>query len=267
MFCDYHVHTNKSPDSPTPLINQLKQAKLLGLTEICLTEHLEINFPGEENWRLNVNDYIDEYKAEQHEGIKVKFGVEAGISCLPEEIPILEAELRSAPLDFVLASCHLVNRLDPFNPIFFENKTIQESFSLYIATINQQIRLINPILFSAVAHIDFISKGSHTYPDPRLKYSYAKDEIDELFKYIISIGKCIEINTSSYKNLGDLSLPGFDWLKRYVELGGEHITIGSDAHSPEYIAYRIEDAAELARNAGIKYFATYNQMVPEFHKL
>ena len=88
-----------------------------------------------------------------------------------------------------------------------------------------------------------------------------------MFRYIIPLGKCIEVNTATYRNLGQREVPGEDWLRRYVQLGGEYITFGSDAHSPEYIHYRFDDAAEMARRAGVKYYATFERMKPVFHKL
>jgi len=267
MFCDYHVHTEMSTDSQTPLAEQVAQAYRLGLKEICLAEHLEINFPDGRNWRIDVQDYVSRYRAVKSNGVRVKLGVEAGIACLPEDLPTLEADLRSVELDFVLASCHLVNRMDPYKPEFYEGRTIEESFSAYIGAILEHLRKIDPSLYCVVAHIDYPSKGSNAYPDPRLFYAYAPDEIDALFRYIIPLGKGIEINTSAYRKLGSLPYPGLDWLKRYVELGGEFVTIGSDAHTPQHVAFELDAAADLARAAGVKYFATFDRMVPEFHRL
>ena len=267
-YYDYHVHSCISADSEATLEEQTAQAARLGLKEICFTEHLEINFPIKGDWQINVKNYIEEYRIAQNtHGVRVKLGVEAGISCSPKDMPTLEGELRSAPLDFVLASCHLVERVDPYEPRFFEGKTIQQAFSGFIQALNTNLRLLDPALFCSVAHIDYPTKGPAPYPDPRLKYEYAPDELDELFRYIIAQGKCLEINTSVYRKLGSLPIPGFDWLKRYVELGGEAVTIGSDSHIPAHLANRLDDAAELAASAGVKYFATFEQMKPIYHKL
>jgi histidinol-phosphatase (PHP family) len=88
------------------------------------------------------------------------------------------------------------------------------------------------------------------------------------FAILFLLGKCIEINTASYRNLGDLEGTGRGLAaRRYAELGGEHVTFGSDAHEPKHIGYRFNDAVETALRAGIKYYATYDEMVPAFHKL
>lgn len=264
---DYHVHTSMSADCETSIKEQVARAAELGLEEICLTEHLEINFPSPKDFRLDLKQYLEAYRGISFNGVRVKLGVEAGTTSNAEDFAALEADLREVSLDYILASCHLVDGLDPYYSEFFIGKSIEEAFSQYIATVYQNLKRMDPALFSAVAHIDFPSKGSHNYPDPRLRYAYASDELDELFRYVISLGKCIEINTSAYRRLGEMPIPGLDWLTRYVELGGEYVTIGSDSHTPKHLGFRLDDASELARRAGVKYVATFDQMKPVFHKL
>jgi len=267
MRCDYHLHSYISADSPTSPFQQIKQAEALGLNEICFTEHLEIHFYRGDAWHVDLQDYKKRFAQLTSSSVKVKFGIEAGIALAAEYFPELEDELRSVQCDFVLASAHSINNIDPFDPAFYEGKTIAQVFRDYISSILAGIKQLNPDLYSSVGHIDFPAKGAHSEKDSRLFYHYAPDEIDALFRYLIPLGKCIEVNTSSYRNLGELGVPGEDWLRRYVQLGGEFVTFGSDAHSPEYIAYRFDDAAEMARRAGVKYYATFDRMVPVLHKL
>ena len=267
MLCDYHIHSSISADSETDPQEQIRRAAEIGLEEICFTEHLELHFHRGDAYHTNLKEYSRRYENYDRSIVKVKFGIEAGIAMEPRYFPELEAELRSVSPDFVIASAHSIDNLDPFNPEYFEGKTMDRVFSDYIVSIIKGIRLLDTGLYSSIGHIDFPSKGTHTEKDPRLLYRHAPDEIDALFQYIIPQGKCIEVNTASYRVIEDLDIPGEDWLRRYVELGGEHVTFGSDAHRQEHIGYRLMDAAEMARRAGIKYYATYDKMIPTFHKL
>lgn len=267
MRCDYHLHSSISADSTTSPFQQIKRAEALGLDEICFTEHLEIHFYRGEDWHVNLHDYKEQFAQLTSSSVNLKFGIEAGIALATEYFPELENELRSVQCDFVLASAHLVNGIDPFDPAFYEGKTIAHVYRDYIGSILGGIKQLNSDLYSSVGHIDFPAKGAHSEKDSRLFYHYAPDEIDALFRYIIPQGKCIEVNTATYRNLVQRKVPGEDWLRRYVQLGGEFITFGSDAHSPEYIHYRLDDAAEIARRAGVKYYATFDRMRPVFHKL
>jgi len=267
MRCDYHLHSSISADSATSPWLQIKQAEMLGLHEICFTEHLEIHFYKGDAWHVDLQEYKERFAQLTSSSVKIKLGLEAGIALAAEYFPELEDKLRSVPCDFVLASAHSINNLDPFDPAFYAGKTMPQVFRDYISSILRSIKQLNPDLYSSVGHIDFPSKGAHSEKDCRLFYHYAPDEIDALFRHIIPLGKCIEVNTATYRKLGQLEVPGEDWLRRYVQLGGEFVTFGSDAHSPEYITYRFAEAAEMARRAGVKYYATFDRMVPVFHKL
>ena len=61
--------------------------------------------------------------------------------------------------------------------------------------------------------------------------------------------------------------PVMDTLKRYKELGGEIITIGSDGHAPEQMAWDFHKAPSILKEAGFDYFTTYKNRKPEFHKI
>ena len=99
-----------------------------------------------------------------------------------------------------------------------------------------------------------------------MTYQDAPDEIDDLFKLIIQSGHGIEINTSEYDTLG-FFLPDYDIVRRYKELGGEIITIGSDSHKPEHLGTYIEESKALLKEMGFQKFCTYEKMKPVFHEL
>ena len=66
---------------------------------------------------------------------------------------------------------------------------------------------------------------------------------------------------------GGASLPGIELIKKYRALGGEILTIGTDAHTPQNVGLCLEKGLELARRAGFKYIATFKERKPEFHKI
>ena len=88
--------------------------------------------------------------------------------------------------------------------------------------------------------------------------------IDPLLKILIENGKSLECNTGGFKyGLGQPN-PCRKILMRYRELGGEMITIGSDAHTPEYVGYAFDTCRELLSDCGYKYFTVYHGRKPEF---
>jgi histidinol-phosphatase (PHP family) len=88
--------------------------------------------------------------------------------------------------------------------------------------------------------------------------------LKEVLKLIISKGKGIEINTSGLRQAPRETMPDVDVLKLYHELGGEILTIGSDAHRPVDVAEGIDTAIENAKQAGFKYLTLYKERKPEW---
>ena len=56
--------------------------------------------------------------------------------------------------------------------------------------------------------------------------------------------------------------PCTDILRRYKELGGELITIGSDAHKVEELGRGLDRAEEVLREAGFEYYTVYDARIP-----
>src|SRR5699024_8862227 len=91
--------------------------------------------------------------------------------------------------------------------------------------------------------------------------------IEPLLKTVIEDGTGIEVNTSGFAYGLGSGMPRTDILKLYKQLGGEIITVGSDAHEPSQIGYRIKETYELLQSLGYKYVATFTNLKPQFHKI
>ena len=268
MLSDYHVHTDYSPHAHSSVEAQLAAAAAAGLDEICFTDHME-------NGPLELNFHADFTARNAHllrvrdtAPVPFKIGAEFGMTA-PDGNRATEEEIRSFPYDFVLLSLHELDQKD----IYFEDLTdtygVQGLIRYYLRTYYEGLITVDPDCFSSAAHLDYMEKCAPAvhYRDGIMRYEDAPDEFDEIFRYVIEHGKCIEINTSVYKKLPKGVRSGADWLRRYRELGGEYVTIGSDAHATEYVGYEMILARELALSAGIKYQATYEAMKPVMHML
>ena len=90
---------------------------------------------------------------------------------------------------------------------------------------------------------------------------------DEVLKTILNADKAVEVNTAGFKYGLNNMHPHKDVLKRYKELGGEIITLGSDAHKTEHLAFEFSKTCDILKELGFKYYAVYKQQKPEFYKL
>jgi len=74
---------------------------------------------------------------------------------------------------------------------------------------------------------------------------------DDLLKLLIKDGKVLEINTRKLddeKNVQSLNII----YKRYAELGGKYVTLGSDAHYKKDVGRRLKVAKKMAEKLGLK---------------
>ena len=89
------------------------------------------------------------------------------------------------------------------------------------------------------------------------------DSVEQVLRAVVDRGIGIECNT----NRGHMPLPGAEILKRYRQLGGEIITLGSDAHRPQHVGLGIREGRQLLQACGFSYVCTFEKMQPIFHKL
>lgn len=267
MF-DYHMHTSFSADSQEPIEAYLAVMKDRGIQNFCVTEHMAVNFH-RGNWMVDLDSYVPKIRHLQEQGWPVQLGVEVDVNCAEADVPELVQQLSRYPLDFVLASSHSYHNLDPFIEAFFLEEDPIHRCRAYLQELLQCLKRVDPKLFSCLAHLDYLAKGfgAKYLPGGVFRYSFAPDELDALMSYAIENGKCIEINTSAPQSLLGPDAPALGWLRRYRELGGEFVTIGSDAHKADRFGENILLAQELAKEADIHYVATFDAMIPTMHRI
>lgn len=262
MF-DYHVHSSFSADSSTDMDKICIKAVKQGLSEICFTEHLDIDYPYDENFTYNFKDYDDKINImkEKYPMLSILRGCEAGIqknTCIKTYNALVNQNL-----DFIIASVHVINGMDPYYKDYYKNKSKKSAYSEYVDVLYETINLYKT--YSVIGHIGYVAKFA-PYDDVSFSYDDYHEKIDQILRTVIETGHGIEVNTSGYKN-GISPLPNFDIIKRYKELGGSIITIGSDTHSDVFLAYKFHDALELIENAGFKYITRFKKMVPIFEPI
>lgn len=258
ILADYHVHTDFSSDSKSPMEAMVKQAITLGLERVCFTDHMDLDFPKqyEQCFVFDVDSYfrkIEELqmKYPQIQILKgIECGMQTGLGTRYEEL------LQNYEFDFVINSCHVLFDMDPYYPDFWLDRNEKDGIIAYFKQILANIKELQN--FDICGHLDYIvrytpSKGQNYNP---LEYM---DYIDEILKTVIHMGKGIEANTSGYKYGLGTPHPYEDILRRYKELGGEIITIGSDGHMPEHMAYDFAKAEDLLRKIGFRYYAVFEK--------
>lgn len=267
IIADCHVHSEFSADSDTPMERQIERAIQSGLKILTFTDHYDLDFPklDGQDFLFDIPEYFDKITSmrQRYEGkIQIRYGIELGIQ------PHLGMECHKISelydWDFIIASTHLIFGLDPYYKEVFEKYTEKECYEEYFRLTYENMKTFSE--YSTYGHLDYIVRYG---PNKNREYSYEryKEWIDKCLMHLIEQGKALEVNTSGYRSGLGYANPQADVLVRYRELGGELLTIGSDSHAPEQIAYDFKRAEQMLKEAGFRYYAVYHKRQPELFKL
>lgn len=266
MAVDFHLHSSFSGDSETPMKEMIEEGIRRGLRTMCFTEHLDMDFPeGSCSFLLDLNAYRQTFltlKNFYQDQIELLFGIELGLQ--PHLAAPHRELLKQWPFDFVITSSHVVHGQDPYYPSFYQGREEADCYLEYFESIPENIRVFGE--GDVYGHLDYVVRYG---PNKNRFYSYERyrEILDVILKILIEKGIGLELNTAGYKyGLGHPN-PTEDLLKRYRELGGEIITIGSDGHSPEQLAYAFSKIPELLTSCGFRYFTVFRERKPEFYPL
>ena len=252
-FYDQHSHTTFSPDarmSVEEAVVKLKDSDIL--VGLAITDHLDLDPP------IHPTRFILDVEAQQKEiarvgkelkGFSVKLfrGVEVGLQ--PHSIEHSIQYLENFSFDVVIASLHFIDMYDPYRGVYFENKEWKNAFSHALETIYQTITEFKD--FDIVGHFDYVARYS-PYEVKDIFYKDFPEELDAILKYLADNGKALEINTKTYDlhPNGHRQILDKDILRRFKEVGGEYVTLGSDAHSAQRIGHNFVETWDIIKQAG-----------------
>lgn len=263
---DFHLHTSFSTDADVKPEDMVEQAIMKGLKCICFTDHFDKDYvDGSTDFIFDPEEYIPYMKKLQEEyksKIEVRIGVEIGLQ--PHLNNFYHEFLSKYPFDFVIGSTHFLKNTDPYTREVFQGI---EDIKSYRSAFEEMLQLVNTIEdFDVLGHMDYIVRYGN-YQAKYYSYQRYSDLIDEILKSLIYKGKGIEINTSGLKYGLGFAHPHPEVLRRYKELGGEIITVGSDGHIPEHLAYEFHKVRGILLNAGFKYYTEFKDRKPKFCEL
>ena len=97
-----------------------------------------------------------------------------------------------------------------------------------------------------------------------LNRNFPGKTLDAILRTLARSGKALEINTSGLRQPYGMCLPHEPIVRRFKELGGEYISLGSDAHSVQDVGKNLSDGAALAKLCGFDKITYYVARKPHF---
>ena len=270
IFADMHTHTNFSTDSDAEPEAMLESAYARGLTTYCFTDHMDYLFPMDKTQFLfDPKKYwatMSKLKEQWKGRIDVKIGVELGLRDEPDVVePVTafyEKLLKDYPFDFVIGSTHCLEHIDPYYPGYWDNFTGTKGMLRYFEA--ELWNMEHYSGFHVCGHLDYLMR--YVPKGKRVHIRKMQDAVDAILQTLLRHDIGLEINTGSLRRNYPETNPSAAIAARYYELGGQLITIASDAHCAEHVAADFDRAEAMLREIGFTEYATFSGGVPEFHK-
>jgi histidinol-phosphatase (PHP family) len=257
---DYHTHNEISFDSEATLLGHCEWAVKKGLAEIALTNHHELDMvllgtaeaPDLEKEEALLLEAKEVYAGR----LDVLRGIEVGQPSYDREA--FRKLVTARDYDIVLGSQH--NGKGNIDFYFMDCKSMSDDYlrELWDAYLEDLLSIAKTAEVDVLTHILYPVR--YVEKERRHCFPVTRDAFEPVFKALIERGIALEINTAAVRR-GVLATPDpcLDLLTFYRELGGEYLTLGSDAHISPDVGAHVKEAAALAEQAGFRYLTRFRQ--------
>jgi histidinol-phosphatase (PHP family) len=266
MLTDYHLHLRPDEDGTTfdryftaeNVERYRAAADEAGIEELGVAEHVyrfrqSLDLWRHPLWVENANDDLDEY-CEFVRGTSLRLGVECDF--VPGAEGRTAAMLEARDFDFVVGSVHFIGEGDAavdhdgFDVWEAPDAGPEEIWARYFDHFN---RCARSGLFDILAHPDLVKVWGRDRPLPEgdLRRFY-----EPAVEAIVEGGSAVELSTAGLrKPVGEL-YPARAFAELVVE-AGVPFALSSDAHLPEQIGFRYDDALAFLDDLGVEEIATF----------
>ena len=256
---DMHTHSDHSFDGNHSCMLLCESAVSKGIDVLAITDHCEIDSKELDFRAFTTNQYFESYKAKRFfEGrLLVLQGLEFGQAVYNKELA--ESVLNKFRYDFILGSIHNLENEEDFFYLDYSKYDVYELLDRYFDTV-YELCLWNK--FDSLAHLTYPLRYMKGEAGIDVDLSRFSDKIEAILKTLIQNEKALEINTSGLFLKLKETLPDKSIVKRFKELGGKYITIGSDSHYHQKLGMGIEQGMALAKECGFDRVTIYQQRQP-----
>ncbi|MDD2289264.1 MAG: histidinol-phosphatase HisJ family protein [Bacteroidales bacterium] len=263
---DNHTHSHHSTDSRMDMGSAAGKILQQSFGGICFSDHYDFDAP--DGVRLFTFDV--QRQQEEIDRLKEKFpslvmlkGVEIGIQ--PASLDSIRDFMGRHTFDTVIASMHFVRGTDPFHGTYYQGYDYKQAYRIYLEDILYCIGAYSD--FDILGHFDYVARYA-PYREHEVSMKVFGDILDPILKILAQNGKTLEINTKTYQKF-QYGTPTLDKnvIRRFRELGGEAVSLGSDAHGDERIGEQFGFYTHILRQCGFRYGVYYRNRKPEYYKM
>jgi len=260
---DLHVHSTASADGESSIADHARRALALGLEEVGFCEHVDLDPRDRHCAHLDLARYSREIARVREEapGVRWRQGIEISYQSRNEDE--IRAWLEIDALDYVVTSLHVLDYADGWSIVseprmagrYFRSHDQRQAYGPYF---QEMLRAAHSGLGDILGHLDLVKRYGTAYYGPFEPDLY-REAICDILQAAIQQGMAVEVNTSGWRQAPGEPYPSPTILTWYRQLGGERLTIGSDAHRADHLGEGVARAQDLLRQIGFRAVATFER--------
>jgi histidinol-phosphatase (PHP family) len=269
VLTDYHVHLRPDEEGARPeryftranAERYRETAEERGIAELGVAEHIHrftqsLDIWQHPWWRRWARDDVDDYCAFVRGETDLRLGIEADFVAGRESR--IARFLEAREWDFVVGSVHFVRdaAVDLEGPewehVWGRGDSADRVWQRYFETLAEAA---GSGLYDIIAHPDLVKVWGRARPfperDPRRYYEPA-------VQAMLDAGVAMEVSTAGLRKPAGELYPGPALLEMAVD-AGLPIALSSDAHTPEQLGFRYEEAVAALRAAGVEEICVFER--------
>ncbi len=262
---DVHTHSLCSPDGAFSMAEMARAAHEAGLTYLCVTDHCDLldlhgTFTPHQDWG-SVRAAFSEARAATPRGLTLSLGVELGEAY--EDPEVARGILAAGPeLDFVIGSVHnfhaLMGKQDFYNADYSDLELCHAALVDYLGSLDALAGLTD--CYDTLAHILYPLRYMRTRAGQDISFAQRDypERLEVILRKVAQAGKALEVNTWRGRTVDEWE----PLLRQFKALGGEYVTVGSDAHHTGDVGKGVAETYELMKACGYRYTAIYQGRTP-----
>ena len=262
MFrADYHTHSHHSFDGTQSMLELAKAAVRVGLTELCITDHCDMNRSFD--FAAQEREFLETRQAVEGQLVLLR-GIELGEAT--HDLPDALLRAGTPGLDFVIGSYHILKGYPDFYFHFYtQESTCRRQIELYLGQVTEMCRDAD---FDVLGHLTLpLRYMGENLALRAIDFAPYEEQVREIYRLLIESGRGIEINLSGLRKDPFLVMPDLPLLKLYRQCGGEIVTLGSDSHGSKTVGAWQAEGRELLREAGFGRMAAYRERRLRFESI
>ncbi len=280
-YVDTHTHLKHwSPDAQQTIEELLQAATEQQLSGVTITDHYDIESVTDtgQRWIFDPQAYEQQHRPFYRRPSQRKDGEPVGLllgiemSYLPQHLAQMRSLIQDPRLDCSILSLHEYQGIDPvLHPEKLFGKSLPQVYAGLIETMADMAQAIPQA--DVIGHYDFFSRYALAQA-PKMLYRHAPKAFDRLFKTMIQNQQALEINTRTIVALHEErgyslaeAMPDAELIKRYRQLGGTLVTLGSDAHCKQHVAHYFPQTAGWLAAQGVRYYTWFEAHKPHYAPL